>query len=76
MSESTLPTGAPEEVVTKALIREVDLTAFGASKKIALITIDNGLQPTKHLRSSIIEGIGCSNHSGDGDGCRCDRHHR
>jgi 3-hydroxyacyl-CoA dehydrogenase/enoyl-CoA hydratase/carnithine racemase len=43
MSESTLPTGAPEEVVTKALIREVDLTAFGASKKIALITIDNGL---------------------------------
>jgi len=43
MSESTLPAGAPEEVVTKALIREVDLTAFGASKKIALITIDNAL---------------------------------
>ena len=43
MSEMTLPAGAPEEVVTKALVREVDLTAFGAAKKLALITIDNGL---------------------------------
>ena len=43
MSEMTLPHGAPEEVVTKALLREVDLSAFGATKKIALITLDNGL---------------------------------
>ena len=43
MSEMTLPEGAPEEVITKALIREVDLTAFGAAKRIALITLDNGL---------------------------------
>lgn len=43
MSEMTMPQGAPEEVVTKALVREVDLTAFGASKKIALITLDNGM---------------------------------
>ena len=43
MSEMTLPAGAPEEVVTKALVREVDLSAFGAAKKLALITIDNGL---------------------------------
>ena len=31
----------PDEVVTNALIREVDLTAFGASGKLALIIIDN-----------------------------------
>lgn len=43
MSEMTLPAGAPEEVVTKALVREIDLSAFGATKKIALITLDNGL---------------------------------
>jgi 3-hydroxyacyl-CoA dehydrogenase/enoyl-CoA hydratase/carnithine racemase len=43
MSEMTLPAGAPEEVVTKALLREVDLKAFGAEKKIALITLDNGM---------------------------------
>lgn len=43
MTEMTLPQGAPEEVVTKALVREVDLTAFGAAKRIALITLDNGL---------------------------------
>ena len=43
MSEMTLPAGAPEEVVTKALLREVDLTAFGVEKKIALITLDNGM---------------------------------
>lgn len=43
MSETTLPEGAPEEVVTKALVREIDLTAFGAAKKLALITLDNGL---------------------------------
>lgn len=43
MSEMTLPAGAPEEVVTKALVREIDLAAFGAAKKIALITLDNGL---------------------------------
>ncbi len=45
MSEQTLtpPPGAPEEVITKSLIREVDLTAFGYAGKIALITLDNGL---------------------------------
>ena len=34
---------APEEVVTQAFVREVDLTPFGFSGKLALITIDNGL---------------------------------
>jgi 3-hydroxyacyl-CoA dehydrogenase/enoyl-CoA hydratase/carnithine racemase len=42
MSELKLPEGAPEEVVTGALVREVDLTAFGFAGKIALITLDNG----------------------------------
>ena len=37
-----LPEGAPEEVVTQALVRDVDLTAFGASGTLALITLDNG----------------------------------
>ena len=33
---------APEEVVTNALVREVDLTPFGFKGKMALITLDNG----------------------------------
>jgi len=38
-----LPEGAPEEVVTQALVRDVDLTAFGGSGTLALITLDNAL---------------------------------
>jgi len=37
-----MPEGAPEEVVTNALVREIDLAPFGASGKLALITLDNG----------------------------------
>ncbi len=37
----------PDEVVTNALIREIDLGAFGASGKLALITIDNGHDHTR-----------------------------
>ena len=37
-----LPEGAPEEVVTQALVRDVDLSAFGAEGTLALITLDNG----------------------------------
>ena len=37
-----LPEGAPEEVVTQALVRDVDLSAFGAQGTLALITLDNG----------------------------------
>ncbi len=37
-----LPEGAPEEVVTQALVRDVDLTAFGIHATMALITLDNG----------------------------------
>ena len=39
----TLPEGAPEEVVTQALVRDVDLTPFGYAGSLALITLDNGL---------------------------------
>lgn len=38
----TLPVGAPEEVVTHALVRDVDLSAFGGKGVMALITLDNG----------------------------------
>ncbi len=38
-----LPEGAPEEVVTQALMRHVDLSAFGAKGILALITLDNAL---------------------------------
>ena len=37
-----LPEGAPEEVVTHALVRDVDLTPFGFAGNLALITLDNG----------------------------------
>jgi 3-hydroxyacyl-CoA dehydrogenase/enoyl-CoA hydratase/carnithine racemase len=47
MTEVKPPAGAPEEVVTKALVREVDLSAFGAEGTLALITIDNGLDHTR-----------------------------
>ena len=39
----TLPEGAPEEVVTVAKVRDVDLTPFGFKGSLALITLDNGL---------------------------------
>lgn len=47
MSEMTTPAGAPEEVVTKAFVREIDLAPFGASGTLALITIDNGMDHTR-----------------------------
>lgn len=37
-----MPEGAPEEVVTQALVRNVDLAAFGGKGTMALITLDNG----------------------------------
>ena len=42
MSEIKLPEGAPEEVFTQAVVRLVDLLAFGFSGSLALITLDNG----------------------------------
>jgi 3-hydroxyacyl-CoA dehydrogenase/enoyl-CoA hydratase/carnithine racemase len=41
-TEMIMPEGAPEEVVTNALVREIDLAPFGVSGKLALITLDNG----------------------------------
>jgi len=43
----TLPEGAPEEVITHALVRDVDLTPFGYAGTLALITLDNGLDHTR-----------------------------
>ena len=43
MSDLNTPEGAPEEVVTKALVREVDLSPFGFNGTLSLITLDNGL---------------------------------
>jgi 3-hydroxyacyl-CoA dehydrogenase/enoyl-CoA hydratase/carnithine racemase len=42
-ADITLPAGAPDEVVTNALVREIDLSAFGGKGSLALITLDNGL---------------------------------
>jgi 3-hydroxyacyl-CoA dehydrogenase/enoyl-CoA hydratase/carnithine racemase len=42
-TEMKLPEGAPEEVITNALVRDVDLTPFGHKGSLALITLDNGL---------------------------------
>ena len=47
MTSITLPEGAPEEVVTNALVRDVDLSAFGAAGVLALITLDNGHDHTR-----------------------------
>ena len=46
-TEINLPEGAPEEVVTNALVRDVDLTPFGHKGTLALITLDNGLDHTR-----------------------------
>ena len=46
-TEIKLPEGAPEEVVTNALVRDVDLTPFGHTGTLALITLDNGLDHTR-----------------------------
>ncbi len=43
----TLPEGAPDEVITVAKVRDVDLTPFGFKGTLALITIDNGLDHTR-----------------------------
>ena len=43
----SLPEGAPEEVVTVAKVRNVDLSPFGFKGSLALITLDNGLDHTR-----------------------------
>ena len=43
MSEIKLPEGAPEEVITHSFVREIDLTPFGHTGTLSLITIDNGM---------------------------------
>jgi 3-hydroxyacyl-CoA dehydrogenase/enoyl-CoA hydratase/carnithine racemase len=43
----TLPEGAPDEVITQSLVRDVDLTPFGFKGSLALITLDNGLDHTR-----------------------------
>ena len=43
MSDIKLPEGAPEEVVTNAILREVSLEPFGANGNLSLITLDNGM---------------------------------
>lgn len=42
-----LPESAPEEVLTNALVRDIDLSAFGYKGSLALITLDNGLDHTR-----------------------------
>ena len=42
-----MPEGAPEEVVTNALVREIDLSPFGHTGTLSLITLDNGHDHTR-----------------------------
>ena len=51
MSTPVLTPQAPEEVVTNAIVREIDLTPFGYKGKMALITLDNGYD---HNRTNTI----------------------
>jgi 3-hydroxyacyl-CoA dehydrogenase/enoyl-CoA hydratase/carnithine racemase len=39
--------GFPDEIVTRAIVRDVDLTPLGASGVLALITLDNGKDHTR-----------------------------
>ena len=41
-TEIKLPEGASEEVITHALVRDINLGAFGGTGNLALITLDNG----------------------------------
>lgn len=69
-TEIKLPEGAPEEVITNALVRDVDLAPFGFTGSLALITLDNGLDHTRPntfgaqsllaLDSAITDAIGRS----------------
>jgi 3-hydroxyacyl-CoA dehydrogenase/enoyl-CoA hydratase/carnithine racemase len=43
MSDIKMPEGAPDEVVTNAILRQVSLAPFGAQGNLALITLDNGM---------------------------------
>jgi 3-hydroxyacyl-CoA dehydrogenase/enoyl-CoA hydratase/carnithine racemase len=42
-----MPEGAPDEVITLAKVRDVDLTPFGFKGVLSLITLDNGLDHTR-----------------------------
>ena len=42
-----LAVGFPDEVVTQAFVRDVDLSALGAAGTLALITLDNGKDHTR-----------------------------
>ena len=67
-ADITLPAGAPEEVVTNALVRDIDLSAFGGKGTMALITLDNGHdhnrpntfgpQSVKALDAAITDALG------------------
>jgi len=47
MSEATTMFGAPDEVVTNAILRMVSLIPFGHNGELALITLDNGADHTR-----------------------------
>ncbi len=47
MSEATTMVGAPDEVVTNAILRMVSLIPFGHNGELALITLDNGADHTR-----------------------------
>lgn len=53
-----MPAGAPEEVITHAVLREIDLAPFGATGHLSLITLDNGMdhnRPNTFGPASLLE---------------------
>jgi 3-hydroxyacyl-CoA dehydrogenase/enoyl-CoA hydratase/carnithine racemase len=58
MPSIVMPEGAPEEVITHAVLREIDLSPFGAQGTLSLITLDNGLdhnRPNTFGPASLLE---------------------
>ncbi len=58
MPTIVMPEGAPEEVITHAVLREIDLAPFGAKGTLSLITLDNGLdhnRPNTFGPASLLE---------------------
>jgi len=58
MPTIVMPEGAPEEVITHAVLREIDLVPFGAQGTLSLITLDNGLdhnRPNTFGPASLLE---------------------
>ncbi len=60
-ADLTLPEGAPEEVITHAILRPVDLTPFGFKGTLALITkvVISKEKTNENIITLIIKFLNC-----------------